>query len=392
MARWHWQGSDRAGHCRGGLAAAPSRRELAGRLQAEGITLWQARRQWWPAWRPDPARIDWLARQLATLLAGGVPLSQALRALVAGGGTLAPVLLSLLRQLEAGWPLSVALAGHPALFDPLFCRAVALGEQTGRLDRALMRLAVGRERARRLAARARTAMLYPALVLLLAVAVTVAMTQWVLPTLVATFAEAGEPLPPQTRWLIALVGLPERLPWLLPALLALAVSLRSGLRRTARGRAMVERLLLALPLLGALRLHTSLARWCAALADTLAAGVPLLEALPGAGAASGSERLSRATRTALQRLAEGMGLADALAAAGVFPPLLLQLAAVGESSGALDDLLERAAAHYEEETDRALQIVLALLEPLSLILLAGVCGVLLWALYLPVFRLGQTVG
>lgn len=392
MARWGWQGSDRSGHCRSGIAEAPHRRALTGRLQAEGITLWQARRRWWPDWPVDPARVDWLARQLATLLAGGVPLSQALRALTAGSGPLAPVLQSLLRQLEAGWPLSVALAGHPALFDTVFCRAVALGEQTGRLDRALMRLAAGRERTRRLAARARTAALYPALVLLLALLVAIAMTQWVLPTLVSAFAEAGEPLPPQTRWLIALVGLPGRMPWLPPALLALVAMLWAGVRRSARGRALAERLWLALPLLGPLRVQAALARWCAALADALAAGVPLLEALPAAGAATGSERFGRATRMALQRLGEGVGLADALAAAGSFPPLLLQLAAVGESSGALDALVERAAAHYEEETDRALQVMLALLEPLSLLLLAGVCGLLLWALYLPVFRLGQTVG
>lgn len=395
MAIWYWQGRDQAGNWCSGETEASSRAGLQQTLQAQGIRPYQLRRRW-RLWFTVPAarQLGWMLRQLAILLAAGVPLMSALQGLACASPArpLRRLLGAICRHLDAGYSLSQALAAHPACFDAGFCLAVAAGEQSGRLEQTLERLASEREKRLRLRGQMQSALIYPALILLMALAVLAVMVTTVIPAFKQTFAAFGHRLPPATRWVVSAADwLAQHGVLLLCCLLGLALLLRLGLRRYQAWRDALDRLSLRLPGLGPLLLQATLARWSRALAMLFASGVPLVDALGAAGLVSGNRVVLQATRQVQAELQQGSSLAAALRLAGCFPPLLQQLVAVGESSGALDQVLDRLALYYEQQVDAALLVIASLIEPLMMALLGVFCGGLVWALYLPVFQLGQVV-
>lgn len=390
MPTWDWQGRNRHGHWCRGQSRAESPRRLTECLADEGVVVLHHRRRWFPATRPGVAETIWLLRQWATLLEAGVPLVGSL-AVIATGARRRPldsVIAALCRQLESGLALSVAMSRH-ACFDAGLCLAVSAGEQTGRLARALDLWADMQEQRRRLKQQARSALLYPGFVLAIALLMLTIMLLTVVPTFSATFASAGRELPAATRVVLFLSGALHD-----PAsavLLALWVPFlpSSWLRRYPAALFWRDGLLLRLPLLGTVLRQAALARWSRTLALLLAAGVPVLDAIGPACQGSASRFLAARAGLVRHRLQAGTCLHDALQETGFFPPLLLQLIHVGETSGALDRLCLRAADHFEQETARALQRFMAMLEPAAMLLLGLLCAFLLWALYLPIFQLGD---
>ena len=338
--------------------------------------------------------LDGATRQLATLLRAGIPLAQSLQTLTRSQTpALATVFERVRCDVEAGMTLERALARHPRVFDSLYRSLVAAGESGGLLDGMLDRIASYRERAGRLRARVRAALVYPLAVMAVAGLAVGVILVWVVPTFAAMFDRAGEALPLPTQVVMNLsAALLSHGAWLALALAAAGLALRRALRASPAAQRRVERLLLQLPLLGRVLADAAAARWCRTLGMLLGAGVPLTDALGTVSQVAGQHRLADATRRIRRDTAMGRGLAPGMARSGCFPAIAVQMAMVGEESGTLDSLLGRAAEALEQAVEEAVEQMTTLLEPAIMLILGVIMGGLIVALYLPVFRLGSAIG
>lgn len=396
LPTFHWQALDARGQAQRGELQAESRLQARALLRRQGLQplrlrkayrlLGSQRRQL----REAPAL---LARQLASLLKAGVPLLQALDLLATGSTTaLRQILQDIRRHVAEGHSLHEALRRHPAQFDRLYCSLVAVGEQSGTLDRLLERIAHERDKGQQLQRRIRKALRYPLLVVLIALLVCVILLVEVVPQFEAMFAGFGAELPTATRLVITLSEqVRQSGPLLLLGCAVLLSGYRQLLGRRPALRQWQDQWLLRLPLLGRLQQQGMMAHFARTLATTLAAGVPLLEALESCAESAGNTVFRLAIRAVRQEVAAGQPLHMALRAAKVFPPLAIQMIAVGEEAGALDSLLERIADYYEMEVDNMVNTLTSLMEPMIMAVLGLLVGGLVLAMYLPLFQLGATV-
>ncbi|MFK4232131.1 type II secretion system F family protein [Pseudomonas guariconensis] len=393
-----WEGTTINGNKINGRTEGRSQAFVRAELLRQGIRAARVRPasrvQWrWPAGR-GKADAAGFSRQLATLLRAGVPLLQAFEVMGRSGGDehLGRLLTQLQQDVGAGLGLADALQRHPRWFDRLYCNLVRVGEQSGTLDRQLEQLANLLERRRAVQRRVRKAMLYPLLLLLTGLGVSALLLLEVVPRFQGLFASFDSALPPFTQWVIDLsTVLGRHAPWLLGALVMLGVSLRQLYQRHAPARLWISRQVLRLPVLGTLLAEAALARFSRSLGTAYGAGVPLLDALGTVAAVSGEPVHEQAIGRLRQAMGNGQGLHQAMEADGLFPPMLVQLAAIGESSGTLDQMLNKAAAHYEEQVNQALDQLTGLLEPTIVLVLGVVVGGLVVAMYLPIFQLGNLV-
>ena len=391
MTQWIWQGLERGGVWAQGEVEAPSRAAACRQLRDAGVVAQRVTRVGFWSRRISARTLCWLIRQLATLLQAGVPLSRALACMerTPESRTVARCLSDLRRQIESGLSLSAAMRRAPRWFDAGLCQGVAAGELYGMLDQTLERLADERERRQRLQASARADLRYPLVILLLALLVMLLMLLTVVPAMQQALSGFDAPLPAATRRLIALSeSLRAHAGRAGVALLLLLACARLAWRRITTW----DRLLLRLPLIGPVLRHAALARWAQNLSLLCAAGVPLPAALRAAGAAC-ANRVYCAEAIMLQaQIQTGSSLHQAVRRSLWFNPLLVQLIAVGEESGALELMLARAAHYYQQQAEQSLARFATWLEPLAMLLLGTLCGAMIWALYLPIFQLGQVVG
>lgn len=390
---FEWKGLDAQGRLQRGtlqVAHAPMAHAL---LRRQGITVQSLQRQWWPRRTAavPPRVLAAMTRQCATLLQAGLSLVPALQLLQRSAAT--PYLATLLRQLsenvEHGMPLSQALAQHPEAFDPLYISMVQAGETAGILDTMLDRLAHTLEKTEALRARVRSALTYPCTVIAIALAVLLLMLVFVVPVFEDVFKSFGAALPWSTQIVLAMsraVG--HSVLWFALCLPPLWLLLRRQWQQAAWQR-LWHRRVLDIPGIGPMVRTSVLARWAHTLSALLAAGVPLTEALPVAGKATGHPIYARINVHLQRRVAQGGRLSEGMAHTGRFPDMLVQLCATGEDTGTLDILLDRAARLMTEELDTRVQTLSSMVEPLLIVGLGGAIGVILMAMYLPIFRLGQ---
>ena len=393
-----WHGTDANGAAVSGQVAGRSPAYVRAGLQRQGIRVAGLRPAGGMAWRlptlrekSDPAGFS---RQLATLLKAGVPLLQAFDVMGRSGcGAGQAALLARLKQdVAAGLGLADALQRHPLWFDGLYCNLVRVGEQSGTLDRQLEQLAGMLEQGQALRKRVRKAMLYPLLLLLTGLGVSAILLLEVIPRFQSLFAGFDAALPAFTQWVIDLsTGLGRHAPALLITAIVLVLGVRELYRKHEPARLWISCQVLRLPVFGKLLGQAALARFARSLATAYAAGVPLLDALGTVAKASGSDLHERAIVRLRQGMANGQGLNQAMAVEPLFPPLLVQLTAIGESSGTLDQMLEKSASHYEEQVSQALDQLTSLLEPAIVLILGLLVGGLVVAMYLPIFQLGSLI-
>ncbi|MDF0729199.1 type II secretion system F family protein [Pseudomonas entomophila] len=393
-----WEGDDASGARVRGQAQGRSPAWVRAGLLRQGVRVawvrpaggmgWQlpARRE-----RADPAGFS---RQLATLLKAGVPLLQAFDVMARSSGDAG--WLALLRQLQqdvtVGLGLAQALQRHPRWFDALYCNLVRVGEQSGTLDRQLEQLAQVLERRAMLRRKLRKAMVYPLFLLLTGLAVAALLLLEVVPRFEGLFAGVDKALPAFTQWVIDLsTGLGRHLLTVLGVAGVLGLGVARLYRRHLPSRLWMLRQALRLPVLGRLLSRAALARFARSLATAYGAGVALLDALDTVAAASGDALHEGAIRQLRQGMANGLGLHQAMAAQPLFAPLLVQLTAIGESSGTLEMMLGNAADHYEEQVGQALEQLTSLLEPAIVLVLGVLVGGLVVAMYLPIFQLGSLI-
>ncbi|MEN5142038.1 type II secretion system F family protein [Pseudomonas juntendi] len=370
----------RAGLIRQGITVASLR-------PASGLTFSLPKRRE----KADPAGFS---RQLATLLKAGVPLLQAFEVMGRSGGdaALAALLVRLKQDVASGLGLADALQRHPAWFDALYCNLVRVGEQSGTLDRQLEQLAGMLEQRRVLHKKVRKAMIYPLLLLLTGLGVSAILLLEVVPKFEGMFSGMGAQLPAFTQWVIDLsTGLSRLAPLLLGMAVLLGFAVRQLYRQHAPARLWIAQRVLGLPVFGTLLGQAALARFARSLATSYGAGVPLLDALGTVARVTGGDLHEQAVLRLRQGMANGQGLNQAMGAEPLFPPLLVQLTAIGESSGTLDQMLEKAASHYEEQVSQALDQLTSLLEPAIVLILGLLVGGLVVAMYLPIFQLGSLI-
>jgi type IV pilus assembly protein PilC len=395
---YSWRGTDASGATVSGQVSGRSLAYARAGLQRQGIRVVSLRAAGGFEWRMPKAREKadpaGFSRQLATLLKAGVPLLQAFEVMGRSGCSAgqATLLDKLKRDVASGLGLADALQRHPAWFDGLYCNLIRVGEQSGTLDRQLEQLAGMLEQRQLLRKRVRKAMLYPLLLLLTGLGVSAILLLEVIPRFESLFAGFDAALPAFTQWVINLsTGLGRYAPLLLITAVGLAFAFTRLYQRHAPARLWITTQALRLPVFGRLLSQAALARFARTLATSYAAGVPMLDALVTVAKACGDDLHEQAVQRLRQGMANGQALNQAMANEPLFPPLLVQLTAIGESSGTLDQMLAKSASHYEEQVSQALDQLTSLLEPAIVLILGLLVGGLVVAMYLPIFQLGSLI-
>ncbi|MSR61028.1 MAG: type II secretion system F family protein [Planctomycetes bacterium] len=391
MQVFEYAAADARGQEVTGVTWARSEEELDKQLGGQGLVLTRARvvadeRQRRPL-RIAHAELVLLTTQLATVTSAGVPLLEGLsgiRARVEGKNARA-LLGEMISALEAGEPLSKVMEAYPRTFPSVYRASVVAGESSGALDKVLVRLAAYMEWVRGMRATTLQALIYPSMLMLAVAGLIGVLLFFLLPRLLSLFPGGVEDLPAQTRFVLGLSNaLRAHVVLLCLALGALAGAAYWGLRTTS-GRAVLDRVLLSLPVLGKVARSIATSKFASTAAILQSAGCDVFTVLEVSGEASGNAAMGAAFTRARERVRSGSPLSEALEAEPLADKLLIQLVAVGEKSGALDRCLERVAAHYDNEIPRSVKRMLALLEPALLLFAGGIVAFILLAALLPMF-------
>jgi type IV pilus assembly protein PilC len=390
---FRWSGLDLQGRPQSGTLQALHADLARAQLRRLGMQKVQVQRVWWS--QPDGIQSKDLAtmtRQWAAMLKAGVPLVQALAMLCKSMAhkSLVRVMQTVLSDVTSGIALHDALARHPRVFSSLFVHMVQAGESAGILDEIMERLSQTLEKNEALRSKIRSALMYPMAVLLVATGILVLILMWVVPVFEDVFQSLGAPLPWSTQ---VVVSLSESLVQTWPLFLVmLALPIWAAKHQgpaASRFRLWAAQWFLRWPVLGPLLTTSIVARWSQTLSALLSAGVPLTEALGPTAQACDHPVFERATFQLQRRVVQGSSLSEAMGQTERFPAMIVQLCATGEETGALDTLLGRAGSLMVTELDDQVNGLTSLLEPLIIVVLGGLIGAILVAMYLPIFNLGQ---
>ncbi len=342
-----------------------------------------------------PADVAIFTRQMATMMKAGVPLVQSFEIVADGldNPSMKDVVLKIKNDVEAGGTFASALRGHPLLFDDLFCSLIEAGEQSGALETMLDRVAVYKEKSEALKSKIKSAMKYPITVLAVAAIVTVILLLKVVPTFQELFEGFGAELPAPTQFVVNISqALQTNGIFILLGIIAIVVAFLETKKRSKAFADQVDKVLLKLPIVGDITYKSTVARYARTLSTTFSAGVPLIDALDACAGATGNSVYREAVYRIKDEVATGVQLQFAMRSSGIFPSLALQMTAIGEESGALDEMLAKVAEHYENEVDDAVDGLTSMMEPLIMSFLGVVVGGLIIAMYLPIFQMGDVVG
>jgi type IV pilus assembly protein PilC len=393
-----WEGVDRNGNRVKGETRATNLTVVRADLRRQGVNPTKVRKKAGVLFSGKKAikshDIAVFSRQLATMMAAGVPLVQAFD--IVGRGhdnpSMQDLILSIKADIESGTAMAKALAKHPLYFDDLFCNLVAAGEQAGVLDILLDKIATYKEKTESIKGKVKKAMFYPASVIVVAVVVTVVIMLFVIPQFKALFSSFGADLPAFTLLVIAISDFMRDYWWAIALALGGCVYFIKNLfQRSAGFRRLIDRVVLKIPVIGNVLNKAALARFARTLATMFAAGVPLVEALESVAGATGNTVYGEAVLRMREQVATGQALQLTMHQQNLFPHMVIQMTAIGEESGALDEMLGKVADFYEEEVDNAVDSLSSLLEPLIMVVIGGLVGSLVIAMYLPIFKLGAVV-
>lgn len=390
-----WEGINRKGRRVSGQTAGHDVALVKAQLRRQGICPERVRKR--SPGMPNlvtpikPADIALFTRQLATLLKAGIPLLQAFDIIGEGfeNRQVRELVKGLKHAIATGNSLATALRKHPRHFEELYCNLVAAGELAGALETLLERIALHLEKSQQLKARIKKAMTYPIAVLVVASVVSTVLLIHVVPQFQSLFAGVDSQLPGFTLQVIGLSEFLQQAWWGVALGLGVAiVGLRQAYRASPGFRHRVDAGLLNTPLAGTLLKKSAVARYARTLSTTFAAGVPLVQALGSVAGAVGNGPFKQAIEHMRHDVSTGMPLNQSMAASNLFPGMAIQMTAIGEESGTLDHMLEKVASHYEADVEHLVDNLTSLMEPLIMVLLGGIVGALVVAMYLPVFQLG----
>ena len=401
MARFAWEGKNRGGQKVTGEVEAPNEAFVLAQLRRDQIAPVSVKKKGMSIGfrlggekKVTQKELAVFTRQFATMIDAGLPLVQCLDilGLQQENATFKKVILKIKEDVESGSTFADALSKHPKVFEPLFVNLVAAGEVGGMLDTILSRLADYIEKSMKLAKKIKGAMVYPSTILAVAVVVTVVLLVYVIPIFAKMFADFGQALPAPTQFVLALSDFTRKYFLLVIVFIFLLVAAFRWYYRQETGRRNIDRLLLRLPVVGSLLQRIAVARFSRTLGTMVSSGVPILESMDIVAKTAGNKIIEEAIMKARVSISEGKTIAEPLADSKVFPPMVTQMVAVGEATGALDAMLTKIADFYDDEVDAAVEAMTALLEPMLMVFLGVVIGGLVIAMYLPVFKLAGAVG
>ncbi len=400
MAEFVWEAKTRTGEVRKGVMEAESTEAVQQRLRAQQLNPVNVKN------KPREFNITFgspvsekelviFVRQFATMIDAGLPLVQCLEILSSQGENAAfnKILKDIKNFVEQGGTFSEGLRRHPKVFDDLFTNLVNAGEIGGILDTILARLAVYIEKRVKLKAQVKSAMVYPASIMVIAFIVIAIMLTWVIPSFQEMFRELGSEsdLPGLTKFIISLSEGFISYGWLVVLII---VGVSTGVTtayRTPGGKRFFHQLLLTIPILGPVMRKIAVARFTRTLGTLLSSGVPILDALNIVAKASGNVIIEEGINKTAEKIREGRTMSEPLAETKIFPHMVVQMIGVGEQTGALDTMLNKIADFYEEEVDAAVGALTAMLEPLMMVFIGGIVGVILVAMYLPIFSMADHI-
>jgi type IV pilus assembly protein PilC len=395
-----WEGKTRQGTVQKGELSANSKEEVFALLQKQNISPVNVSAKAmqikisFGAPKVKDQHIVILTRQLATMIDAGLPLVQCLDILGSQteNPTLAKTMVQVRTDVESGSTFADALKKQPKVFDSLYVNMVAAGEAGGILDTILQRLATYMEKFAKIKKQIKSAMIYPAVILFVAVAVVALLLVVVVPMLAAMFAEAGQALPLPTRIVIAFSNFLKG--WgglsLLIAFVGSIVGVKQW-RKTLKGLQVTDALALKIPVMGDLIRKVSVAKFTRTLGTLMTSGVPIMEGLLIVARTAGNKIVEEAIVMTRQSVSEGKTLAEPLSKSKVFPPMVTQMISVGEATGALDSMLSKIADFYDDEVDSAVATLTSLLEPMLMIFLGTTVGFVIVAMYMPIFQMGTAI-
>jgi type IV pilus assembly protein PilC len=391
-----WEGTDKNGRKIKGEMLAPGEAVVRQNLRRQGINATKVRRQSILA-RAKPISekdIALFTRQLSTMMRAGVPLLQSfdIAARSHANPSLQKVLAEVKTSIESGSSMHQAFRRFPKYFDNLYCNLVEAAEQAGILDLVLDRIASYKEKMLAIKGKIKSALMYPIIVIVIAFVITAGIMIFVIPAFKDLFSSGGAELPGLTRLVMYISDLFVEWWWAIFLIFGGGIyAFLLAWKRSPTFKARMDALILKLPIFGAIIEKATVARWSRTFASMFAAGVPMVEALESVAGASGNHVYEEATRRIRQDVATGASLTASLQAARVFPTMLIQMVSIGEESGALDTMVEKVAEYYEREVDEAVNNLSALMEPIIMVVLGGLIGTIVIAMYLPIFKMGSVL-
>jgi type IV pilus assembly protein PilC len=403
MAEFVWEARGRSGEIRKGTMEAESEAVVQTRLRAQQLNPTRVKKKgidlknldFGFGGKVEPKDLVKFIRQFATMIDAGLPLVQCLEILSnqEPNKVFQAALKDIKATVEQGATFSDALRRHPKIFDELFVNLVQAGEVGGILDTILTRLAVYIEKRVKLARQVRGALAYPTAVIIILIVVVFVLMTFVIPAFEGMFAEFGakDALPGLTKMVIAMS---KAFVTYLPLIVIFGVGAFFGssyFYRTPRGKKIVHKLMLRLPIIGNVLQKVAVSRFTRTLGTLLASGVPILDALDIVAKTAGNVVVEEGLMYARARISEGKNMAEPLAEIKVFPGMVVQMVAVGEQTGALDTMLNKIADFYEDEVDVAVSSLTSLLEPILMVVVGAVVGVVLVSMYLPIFSLAGNI-
>ena len=391
-----WEGRDKRGQRVKGNTMAPDEAAVRADLRRQGIAPSRVRRkrESLKGGKPNAADIAVFSRQLATMLIAGIPMVQSFEIVASGVDkpSLRALILAIKADVESGTSLYEALAKHPLYFDDLFVNLVRAGEQAGALDTLLDKIATYKEKSEATKKKVKKALFYPAAVLIVAGIVTTVLMIFVIPEFQKLFKGFGANLPAFTQFVINISNaLRHHGIWIALVIGAAGWTFMYFQKRSRKMREVLDRMSLKIPIIGPILNKAAISRYARTLSTMFAAGVPLVEALESVAGATGNIVYENAVLKMRDEVATGQRLQRAMETQGVFPNMVVQMIAVGEEAGSLDEMAAKVAVFYEAEVDNAVDSMSSLLEPLIMVILGVIVGGLVVAMYLPIFQLGNVV-
>jgi type IV pilus assembly protein PilC len=392
-----WEGTDSRGNRVKGKSIAANEAAVRAELRKQGVVPSRIRKQtklFQRGGKVTPGDIALFSRQLATMLQAGIPLVQAFE--IVGNGhdnpAMQKLILSIKQDLEGGTSLAECLAKQPLYFDDLYVNLVEVGEQSGSLDVLLEKVATYKEKTEAIKKKIKKALFYPAAVVVVAIVVSAILLVFVIPQFDSLFKGFGADLPAFTRMVINLSDFMRSQGWIVLIVVGAGITWYMWLsKRSRKLREIQDKLSLKLPVVGPILVKAAIARFARTLSTMFSSGVPLVEALESVAGACGNVIYERGVLAMKDEVATGQRLQRAMENTDLFPNMVIQMIAVGEESGSLDQMSGKVADFYEEDVDNAVDSMSSLLEPLIMAILGVLVGGLVIAMYLPIFKMGSVV-
>ena len=399
LVMYDWTALDKRGKRMKGEMQAKNAALVKAELRRQGMNPQTVREKSKPLFGAagkavKPREVAIFSRQIATMMAAGIPMVQSFDIIANGqkNPRMKNILIDVKQAIEGGSSLNEALALHPVQFDELYRNLVQAGESAGVLDTVLDTVATYKERTESIKGKIKKALFYPIMILVVALLVSMILLLFVVPVFEDTFKNAGAELPAPTQIVVSASRFMQSYWWVVIGVIVGSIfTLITAKKRSVKFAHFLDRVSLKLPVIGNILRQSAIARFARTLGVTFRAGVPLVEALDAVSGATGSVVYGQAVKLMRDDIAVGHQLQMAMNQTGLFPSMVVQMTAIGEESGSLDDMLARAAEFYEEEVDEMVKGLSTLMEPIIIVVLGTIIGGIVVSMYLPIFKIGQVV-